>query len=153
MFCGTFLKNMVAEQSEESKVISACATPVLWRHMTSDSSLVFFLTRGNVIYEQLHWPWSQLNSRTHYSLSLFLCPWISFLTFFLSMPIARFQKMIQIYLLGHCEHLWWCVHNIHFNGYNSTGIQWLIAIIVFFFLLTILHYFPSSRVWIYLNYT
>lgn len=32
---------MVTEQSEESKVISACATPVLWRHMTSDSSVTF----------------------------------------------------------------------------------------------------------------
>ena len=133
MFCGTFLKNMVAEQSEESKVISACATPVLRRHMTSHSSLAFLLTRGNVIYEQLHWPWSQLNSRTHYSPSLFLCPWISFLTF-LSTSIARFQKVIQICLLGHCEHLWWCIHNMHFNGYNSTGIQWLIAIVFLSFI-------------------
>lgn len=69
MFCSTFLKNKVVEQSEESKVVLACATPVLWRHMALDSSLALLLTRGNVIYEKLYWPWSQLNLGTHYSLS------------------------------------------------------------------------------------
>lgn len=56
MFCGTSLKNKVTEQPEKSEVILACATPMLWRHMTSGSSLALLPTRGKVIYEKSHGP-------------------------------------------------------------------------------------------------
>lgn len=129
MFRGTFLKNMVAEQSEESKVISACATPVLWGHRTSDS-LLALLTRGNVICEKLNWPSSQLNLRTHYNLLLLLCPWINFLTFVY--PRCKILKSDKnTYIQGHFEYMSYCKYSICFNGCNNTGIQWLVAIIIF----------------------
>lgn len=56
MFCGIFLKNKVTEQPEESEVILAHATPVLWSHMAGGSSLAALPTTGYVIYEKLYCP-------------------------------------------------------------------------------------------------